>query len=390
MKINRIFASAILSISLVTGVTLAVAPATSAAQIVVAQSPTATTPTRAPFTATPNAQGSLVIKAEPSSRVVYKAKGQKAKAVKTNKAGTVQIKKLTPGVKLTLTTKIAGATKRITAVPEGQVVAANNLRVLTTEIPGQLQLTWQHVNTPAQGAVSYTVTAAPIGSTTDAITGTTTSNEFVLTDLDLNDRFEFSVTAENTISRATPTMALMTKTLNDLQGKAVVTTPVAPVKPATTPVATPAIAPSPIAPVGPSTKTIYLCPDTFTEVGGLCEKSMAYTFTTADYTYHPESRTESCSGPDCPGSVYMDMGYIESPTWGQVHCPNGGTVYGNTCMAWSTSSKQVTYQVKDATPTGFTDNGSIWSKKDELPAGYTDNGSNWLSTTPKIARVVPA
>ena len=141
MKINRIFASAILSISLVTGATLAVAPATSATQIVVAQSPTETAPTPAPFTATPNAQGSLVIKADPSSRVVYKAKGQKAKAVKTNKAGTVQIKKLTPGVKLTLTTKIAGATKRITAVPEGQVVAANNLRVLTTEIPGQLQLT---------------------------------------------------------------------------------------------------------------------------------------------------------------------------------------------------------------------------------------------------------
>ena len=59
-------------------------------------------------------------------------------------------------------------------------------------------------------------------------------------------------------------------------------------------------------------------------------------------------------------------------------------------MAWSTSSQQVTYQIKDATPNGYTDTGSIWSKKDALPAGYTDNGSNWVSTTAKVAKVVPA
>jgi hypothetical protein len=393
MKINRILATAALSLALVTGGALAGAPASSAAQILVAQSATEKAAAVAPFTATPNAKGSLLIKADPSSRVVLKANGQKGKAVKTNKAGLVQVKSLTPGVKYTLTTKIAGATKRITAVPESQVLAASSLRVLTTEIPGQLQLTWQHTNTPAQGAVSYRVNAAPINSTTEVITGKTTSNEMVLTDLDLNARFEFSVMATNTISSATPTMALMTKSLNDLQGKPVVTTPVTPVvpvKPAVTPAVAPAPAPAPVAPSGPSTRTIYVCPDSFTEVGGLCEKTLPYTFTTQSYTYHPETRTENCSGPDCPGSVYMDMGYIESPTWGQVHCPNGGTVYGNTCMAWSTSSRQVTEQVKDAAPSGFTDTGTNWTKKDVLPAGYTDNGTNWVSTTAKVAREVPA
>jgi len=59
-------------------------------------------------------------------------------------------------------------------------------------------------------------------------------------------------------------------------------------------------------------------------------------------------------------------------------------------MAWSTSSRQVIEQVKDATPNGFTDTGSNWTKKDALPAGYTDNGNNWVSTTTKVAREVPA
>ena len=44
MKINHILMTAILSLSLVTGATMAVAPATSATQIIVAQSPTETPP----------------------------------------------------------------------------------------------------------------------------------------------------------------------------------------------------------------------------------------------------------------------------------------------------------------------------------------------------------
>lgn len=167
-------------------------------------------------------------------------------------------------------------------------------------------------------------------------------------------------------------MALTTKTLNDLQGTTVAKapeTPETPVSPVKQPVAP---APAPGGPSGPLTRTIYLCPDSFTEVGGLCEKNLPYTYTTENYTFYPETRPESCLGPGCPGSVYMDMGYIASPTWEQVHCPRGGTLYRNTCMAWSTSTQQVTFQIKDATPNG-----------------YTDNGSNWVNTTTKVAKVVP-
>ena len=82
-------------------------------------------------------------------------------------------------------------------------------------------------------------------------------------------------------------MALTTKSLNYLQGTTVAKapetpeTPVSPVKqpvsPAYAPAYTPtyAPAPAPVSPSGPATRTIYLCPDTFTEVGGLCEKTFA-------------------------------------------------------------------------------------------------------------------
>jgi hypothetical protein len=56
MKINHVLMTAILSLSLVTGATMAVGPATSATQIIVAQSPAETPPTLAPFTATPGAK----------------------------------------------------------------------------------------------------------------------------------------------------------------------------------------------------------------------------------------------------------------------------------------------------------------------------------------------
>ncbi len=386
MKINRSLLAGVLratlTLSLAAGSALATAPAGAAAQIVVAQSETETQAlTQAPketFTATPSSAGALTITAEPNSLVTLKAKGIKAKSVTTNMAGLAQVKQLTPGLTYTLTTKIDNTTKRITATPESTVTPVNSLRVLTTEIPGQLELTWLHANTPAQGDVSFTVTAQPLNSPAEAIGAQTASTEIVFTDLDLKTRFEFSVTASNTISRAIPTSAVMTKSLNDLEGTEQ-PTPTKPQAAAVTPNA-------PSTPSGPSTRTIYVCPDTFSEVGGLCEKTMAYTYTNLDYTFHNETRTESCAGPDCPNSQYMDMGYSGSAP----HCPNGGTLYGTTCMAWSTSSRTVNVSVKDATPAGFTDTGSDWTKKGALPAGYTDNGTNWVSTTAKVPQVVPA
>jgi len=50
--------------------------------------------------------------------------------------------------------------------------------------------------------------------------------------------------------------------------------------------------------------------------------------------------------------------------------------------------------VKDAAPSGWTDNGSAYEreveKKDATPAGWSDNGSEWIRTAAKIEKVIPA
>jgi hypothetical protein len=49
-----------------------------------------------------------------------------------------------------------------------------------------------------------------------------------------------------------------------------------------------------------------------------------------------------------------------------------------------------TRDVKDATPAGYTDTNSTWTKKNSPPAGYTDDGTQWVIDIPKVAQVVPA
>jgi hypothetical protein len=386
---SQLFAAGFLSLALTVGVGgFALAPA-NAAEIVVAQDTTA--PITAAFTATPSAPGALKIHAAPKTTVSVKAltkskknssKTVSTKKVTTNKNGDAIVTGLTPGVKYT----VQSGTNRITAIPESNVLPATSLRVVTTEIPGQLELRWQHQVTAAQGAVGYTVTATPQNDTarqSGEVIAETTAPSIVLTDLDLDARYEFAVTSHNTISTSTATKAVMSKSLRDLTGNTAPATPVVEQQ-QTTPVPPPP-APAP-QPSGPTTRTIYVCPDTFTDVAGVCQKTAAYTYTNMDYTYHSETRTEACSGPDCPNSQYMDMGY----SYTAPHCPNGGTVHGTTCMAWSTSSRTVTVSVKDSTPSGYTDTGSHWTKKDAIPAGYTDDGTQWVQTTAKIAKEVPA
>ena len=46
--------------------------------------------------------------------------------------------------------------------------------------------------------------------------------------------------------------------------------------------------------------------------------------------------------------------------------------------------------VRDATPAGYTDTGSNWTKRSAPPAGYLDDGTQWVKTVSKEARVVPA
>jgi hypothetical protein len=342
--------------------------------------------TRDLLSVTATAPNALSVKTTPGSKVGIKATG--AKKYVTKKAdtqGMATFNKLTAGS----TYQIVANGERTTAMAVSPVSPASNLTVSTTATPDSVHMNWKHNTQKSQGPVSYRVSATPVqqgkSDLTKAVTNTVTTLETTLTGLNPTLLFEFSVTPINALGEGRATVALMARSLNEINGinpaspseKPVVLTP----KPAAISPATPAPAPAPApAPVGPTTKTIYVCPDGFADLSGVCTKSTPYTFTTQDYTYHQESRIEACSGGDCPGSTYV---VVPAPC-------SIGTQHGDTCQYWTTGQKQVSVSVKDSAPAGYTDNGSAWSKKDAMPAGYSDNGSEWVTTTGKVEKVVPA
>ena len=63
-------------------------------------------------------------------------------------------------------------------------------------------------------------------------------------------------------------------------------------------------------------------------------------------------------------------------------------------MGWTGSTRTVSVQVKDAAPSGWSDDGSQHTRtaqvKDAAPAGFSDNGSEWVKTASKVAREVAA
>ena len=380
MKTNRLAAIATtltLALSLPLAGGTAIAPVGAYASEVIAQDLT----NRSSIAAIPNAPNSLIVTAAPGVSLKVKATGSKSRSVTTNKKGTAVVRKLIAGRNYT----ISSGSDSITAMPVIAVTPASGLRVATTDTPGNVELIWKHTNSPAQGVVKYQVAAEPINNKGVPVTGETTQQSLVLVGLDLATRYQFTVTPINALGSGTPTSAIMAKTLGDITGKTVVEQPQPVPSPKPNPAANPQSAPAP-APVGPSTRTIYVCPEGFTEAGNLCEKLTPYTYTTNAYTFHNEIRTEACSGPDCSGSYYRSYPVSEMAP----HCPQGGTIHGNECAGWTDGSRQVTYQVKDNTPAGFTDNGTAWVKKNDLPAGYTDNGTAWMQVAAKEARVVPA
>ncbi len=313
-----------------------------------------------------------------------KAAGTKSRSVTTNKKGTAVVKKLVAGRTYT----ISSGKESVSAVPVVPVTGASGLRVATTETPGNVELTWKHTTTPAQGVVKYQVAAEPINSKELAVTGETTQQSLVLIGLDLATRYQFTVTPVNALGAGTPSTAIMANTLGEITGKSVVEQPQpAPVPaPAPAPAPTRNTQPTPAPAPAPSTRTIYVCPDGFSENGNLCEKTTPYTFTTRAYSYHDETYTVSVEkpGPAYAADIAQSTG---------TPCPWGGTINaaGDLCLMPSVTETQTrTRQVKDAIPAGFTDNGTAWVKKNDLPAGYTDNGTAWVQVTAKEARVVPA
>ena len=289
-----------------------------------------------------------------------------------------------------------------TATPLTYVGTATGLVVRATSTPTSVDLSWTHLATKANGGpkITYLITATPADTALATVTSQVTGmKSTILTGLNADAIYTFTVTPKNSVGAGKATSARMTRSLADITGIPTVTTPVnAPViAPVTKPApqvepetktiilpAAPAPAPA-AAPAGPSTKTIYVCPDGFSDAGSdLCQKTLAYTYSTSPYTYRAEpnyvtvqtgTRTETAPGSSATG------------------CSNGGTLYGDTCYATYPvyeTQQQGTKQVKNAGPAGYTDNGSAWQQRNDMPSGYSDNGSAWVQTTAKVAKVVPA
>ena len=293
--------------------------------------------------------------------------------------------------------------------PVNAVGSATDLVVRATSKNNTVKLDWSHKATKTNGGagVTYVITAKPAGGSgktvTAEMTGTSTrsssaAKSSTLSGLDPDALYVFTITPKNSAGTGKSSVARMERSLADITGikstgaaePVVVVNEVEPaekpvaVKPTEAKPATPAPAPAPApGPASPSTRTIYVCPDAYTETGsGVCEKTSAYTYTSIGYTYHSE-----------PNYVQVQIGTTERSHPFDGNACGWGTLYGNTCYEYTAvyeTRQQGTNQVKDATPAGYTDTGSTWSKKDSMPAGYTDNGSVWVQTTAKVAKVVPA
>jgi hypothetical protein len=280
---------------------------------------------------------------------------------------------------------------------------ASAVTVQAGPIDSSIDVSWDIVlpSGTKASSVSYLIeatspTASPVSM---KVTGT---DHALITGLNPDAKYTFTVTPMLGATKGTPASATMIVTVaeafalakDEAAGNAdpaakpaapiAPVTPVAPTAPSAPEAPASPATPAP-GPAAPSTKTIYVCPDGFSEAGSdLCERTLAYSYTTSAYTYHAEAnyvtvqtgtRTETVPGSSATG------------------CTNGGTLYGDTCYATYPvyeTQQQGTKQVKDAGPAGYTDNGSAWQQRNAMPAGYADNGSAWVQTAAKVAKVVPA
>jgi hypothetical protein len=323
-----------------------------------------------------NVVSGLTVTGAGGSRITLTAHGERTRTATLTRTKAAVFRHLTPGTAYTV--RVNGTIVG-TGTPVGRVGAAVGLTVSTTAATDEVLLRWNQQPTRGQGSsISYIVTARPVialgrSTTAPEISGVTTERAATIA-VDPSIRYAFTVTPRNTASTGTPSTAVMTRTLAELHGSPDVPTVTAP------PVQPPAAlipAPAP-APAGPSTKTIYVCPDTFTEnARGVCERTTPYTFTTLAYTFHTET-----TGP----APMLDS--YETPV---AACPSGYNLedYGwvKYCRRYGPAP---TRTVKDPTPAGYTDTGTEWSSKNTPPAGYTDTGAAWVTTTAKIPKVVPA
>jgi hypothetical protein len=336
--------------------------------------------------------------------------------------GFVVFRELTPGQTYLIQSMGKDSSRaRISVTALTTMRVPSRLTATTTDQRTSIKLTWQHTPTRATGgaAVGFRLTATPLDSSLATIIKDVRNvRSMVLTGLSTDVRYTFTLTPRNSAGSGTSATATMNRTLAEIHGGNSTSTPTSlapatdaslepiktPISPVITQVNNPAIPappapttpsapPPPSSPPPPATHTIHVCPDDFTETGDICTHTKAYTYSpvteTTPYTYSTDSRYEACSGPDCPGSVYQDFG----TDWSGTTCPRGGTMHSGQCLGWTGGYKWVNYQVKNAPPIGWHDDGSAFARvnqvKDAMPAGFADDGTNWIKSASKIARVVP-
>ena len=345
-----------------------------------------------------NVVNGLSVTAPKGSNVKISTKGAKSVTKKVNSKGApVVFTQLVPGKKYAVT---INGKKVGTGTPVNTPGAAYNLTITSTGKPTSALVTWKYQDARGQGIIDYQVSATPVAGQMPtarsaemkrSITSETT--EVVIGDLDADVLYTFTVTPHNTATNGKPSSATLPITLGAAAGQlsaaekaqAVETARVSAQLAAEAAARAaannrPAVAPAgpvtPTGPAAPTTKTIYVCPAGFSEAGALCEKTSPYTYTVIPYTtYTVQEWVHNgwsyswgyCTGEGKSGNWSNGDPYCQQPTYGY---------------------EPKTYN--NATPAGYTDTGSAWSKKDAAPAGYTDNGSTWITVAAKEAKVVPA
>jgi hypothetical protein len=195
----------------------------------------------------------------------------------------------------------------------------------------------------------------------------------------------------NTATNASTTQSAITTALTDNvvspAAQASTSSASAPqVQPAAAPQPAPQPAAAPAAPAPPRTRTVYVCPDGFTEVNSICTTTLPYTYSTLAYTFHQEPYSVTVQDPPTVYAADRAQSTGTLCPWGGS--PNAG---GDLCSIAGGTHQETRYNtVKDTTPSGYTDTGAEWKRKNAAPIGCTDDGTQWVRATAKIATEVPA
>ena len=329
------------------------------------------------ITAAARGPRTIVVSNHGGRAVSLYAKGERRRAVVPAGTAPVRFTGLTAG--RTYVVVVGGAELgRLVAID--RPLPASGLTVRTTGDAAVVALSWRHAPSTATGGsrVWYDVTAtSPTAPTLRQRVVTARSTR--LTGFDPSALYSFTVTPRNGAGAGRATTARMTRPLAAPVAAAAAPAVAATPAPSATPTASAAPeqptapAPAPAPPASP--RTVYVCPSGSTQTtSGTCVITRAYTYSTKAYTFHtvttgpaPILDEYSTTVRACPGGYNLeDYGWV-------VYCRRYGAA--------------PTSKVKDPTPAGYTDDGSLWVRKDPVPDGFVDDGTVWVRTVPKVAQV---